>query len=203
MNEVTATGLPDGYTFTAETSGMQTDVGECDNGISEYRIYDAAGNDVTERFVNVYYQIGTLTVTQANATVTTVSAEKVYDGVPFSAGDIGISGLAEADRERVTVTATGTITDVGSVANTYTIDWGDVNSDNYFLSEELGTLTVTARDAVVYTGSVEKEYDAEELTCQDAWIEGLTAADDEKVAVTATGTITEVGSVVNSEREQL
>ena len=198
VNEVTAIGLPDGYTFTAETSGMQTDVGECDNGISEYRIYDAAGNDVTEQFVNVYYQIGTLTVTQANATVTTVSAEKVYDGVPFSAGDIGISGLAEADRERVTVTATGTITDVGSVANTYTIDWGDVNSDNYFLSEELGTLTVTARDAVVYTGSVEKEYDAEELTCQDAWIEGLTAADDEKVAVTATGTITDVGSVVNT-----
>ena len=198
VNEVTATGLPDGYTFTAETSGMQTDVGECDNGISEYRIYDAAGNDVTEQFVNVDYQIGTLTVTQANATVTTVSAEKVYDGVPFSAGDIGISGLAEADRERVTVTATGTITDVGSVANTYTIDWGDVNSDNYFLSEELGTLTVTARDAVVYTGSAEKEYDVEELTCQDAWIEGLTAADDEKVAVTATGTITDVGSVVNT-----
>ena len=198
VNEVTAIGLPDGYTFTAETSGMQTDVGECDNGISEYRIYDAAGNDVTEQFVNVYYQIGTLTVTQANATVTTVSAEKVYDGVPFSAGDIGISGLAEADRERVTVTATGTITDVGSVANTYTIDWGDVNSDNYFLSEELGTLTVTARDAVVYTGSVEKEYDAEELTCQDAWIDGLAAADDGKVTIIGNGTITDVGSIVNT-----
>ena len=197
-DEVIAVGLPDGYTFTAETSGMQIDVGVCENNISEYRIYDTAGNDVTEQFVDVSLQKGTLTVTEANATVTTASAEKVYDGEPLSAGDINIQGLVEADREKVTVAAIGTITDVGSVVNTYTIDWGDVNKDNYSLSEELGTLTVTAREAIVYTGSDEKEYDAEELTCQDAWIDGLAAADDGKVTIIGNGTITDVGSIVNT-----
>ena len=197
-DEVIAVGLPDGYTFTAETSGMQIDVGVCENNISEYRIYDTAGNDVTEQFVDVSLQKGTLTVTEANATVTTASAEKVYDGEPLSAGDINIQGLVEADREKVTVAAIGTITDVGSVVNTYTVDWGDVNKDNYSLSEELGTLTVTAREAIVYTGSDEKEYDAEELTCQDAWIDGLAAADDGKVTIIGNGTITDVGSIVNT-----
>ena len=197
-NEVVAVGLPDGYTFTAETSGMQIDVGECDNSISEYRIYDTAGNDVTSQFVNVSLQSGTLTVTERNLTVITASAEKEYNGEPLSAGDISTPGLLDADIGKVTVTATGTITDVGSVVNTYTVDWGDVNKDNYSLSEELGTLTVTAREAIVYTGSDEKEYDAEELTCQDAWIDGLAAADDGKVTIIGNGTITDVGSIVNT-----
>ena len=197
-DEVIAVGLPDGYTFTAETSGMQTDVGESDNIISEYRIYDTEGNDVTSQFVDVSLQKGTLTVTERNLTVITASAEKEYNGEPLSAGDISTPGLLDADIGKVTVTATGTITDVGSVANTYMIDWGDVNKDNYSLSEELGTLTVTARDAIVYTGSDEKEYDAEELTCQDAWIDGLAAADDGKVTIIGNGTITDVGSVVNT-----
>ena len=45
--------------------------------------------------------------------------------------------------ESITVTATGSQTEVGTSVNTCEIDWGAANPSNYIVSEELGTLTVT------------------------------------------------------------
>ena len=44
--------------------------------------------------------------------------------------------------ESIRVRATGSRTKVGSSKNTYKIDWGGANPDNYNVSEDLGTLTV-------------------------------------------------------------
>ncbi|MBR2653202.1 MAG: FecR domain-containing protein [Lachnospiraceae bacterium] len=46
----------------------------------------------------------------------------------------------------IVVTATGSQTEVGESLNTYSIDWGNANPANYILSENLGTLKVTAAD---------------------------------------------------------
>ena len=65
---------------------------------------------------------------------------------------ITVDGLVEGDA--VTVTATGSIRDVGTAANTYAIDWGETNKNNYVIAEELGTLQVTPHDEeVTFTAS--------------------------------------------------
>jgi hypothetical protein len=84
----------------------------------------------------------TVKITPATLTVTTPDASKTYDGTALTA-EGSISGLAEG--ETVTLTTTGTQTEVGSSSNTYTLDWGTVNQNNYTVQETLGTLTVTAQ----------------------------------------------------------
>ena len=94
-----------------------------------------------------------LTITPAPITITTGSAEKVYDGSPLTNPEAAITGLIEYERESVRITATGKITDVGSAVNTYVIDWGDVLAQNYkIVQENLGTLTVTSGGPVVEGG---------------------------------------------------
>ena len=51
--------------------------------------------------------------------------------------------------ESATVTATGSITDVGSVENGYTLDWGNTNKNNYSVQEDLGILEVTENDTEI------------------------------------------------------
>ena len=75
-------------------------------------------------------------VPPAAVTVTTGSASRAYDGKPLTSAETTITGLAEG--ETATVTATGTVTDVGTAENTYTLDWGTTNKDNYALTETLG-----------------------------------------------------------------
>ncbi|MBQ1368729.1 MAG: hypothetical protein IIY45_11680, partial [Firmicutes bacterium] len=135
-----ATGLPEGYMYSATCSGSQITAGTGSNTITSYKIFDASDKDVTEFLTNVTIVDGALTVTPANLTVVTSSASKVYDGTPLTCSTATISGLANG--ETASVTATGTITDVGVVKNTYTINWGTFDAANYTVSENLGTLTI-------------------------------------------------------------
>jgi len=93
--------------------------------------------------VSLYVRPGRLQILPAELTVTTGSAEKAYDGAELTNDEASLSGVVEADQGKITVTATGSITDPGEVPNTYEIDWGGVNPDNYTIKEELGTLKVT------------------------------------------------------------
>ena len=83
-------------------------------------------------------------ITPAPVTVKSGSAKKVYDGTPLTnTKDTSISGLVNG--EKVTLTTTGTITNVGSASNTVTVDWGNVKETNYTVTYDFGTLTVTAQ----------------------------------------------------------
>lgn len=83
-------------------------------------------------------------ITPAPVTVTSGSATKVYDGTPLTnTKDTTITGLVNG--EKVTLTTIGTITNVGSVSNTVTVDWGNVKATNYTVTYKLGTLTVKAQ----------------------------------------------------------
>ena len=137
----TVDNLPADLTLTATVAGSQTDAGTSKNTVTGYTILDAANNDVTASYIGVTMKEGTLTVKPATAIVTTGSATKEYDGTALMKAEAGITGLARD--ETATVTATGTITDVGSSSNTYTIDWGTSDPANYMITEELGTLEVT------------------------------------------------------------
>ncbi len=194
-SDVTAEGLPEGFTYAAKASGSQTNAGSSNNDVSSYCIYDADGMDVTANFSNISTEQGTLTVTTAPLTITTGSANKKYDGTSLTCNELDIIGLISGDE--VTVTATGTITDVGATENTYTIDWGEVNPDNYSVTEAIGTLEVTVNDAsITFTAaSAEKIYDGTALTASDVTAEGL--PEGFTYAAKASGSQTNAGSSNN------
>ena len=195
---VTVSGLPSGFRLEAAASGSQTDAGTGTNRILSFKIYDSNGKDVTSLCTNVNLETGNLTVRPAALTITTNSDEKIYNGTSLTAAGVKLDGLAQADKKKVTAVATGSITDAGSVKNSYSIDWGNANKDNYTISDKLGTLYVTPASLTIVTDSGEKEYDGTPLTAAGVEISGLTDADSGKVTVTATGSITDAGSADNS-----
>ena len=116
------TGYDNNYNVTTEGSPAIIHV----EGIGNYR-----GN------VDVEFEI-----TPAPLTVTTPSAGKVYDGSALTAGPADVEGLQGNDATAVTITATGTQTNVGNSVNGVSYDWGQVLASNYNITEDLGTLTV-------------------------------------------------------------
>ncbi|MEE3405430.1 MAG: hypothetical protein VZR73_15240, partial [Acutalibacteraceae bacterium] len=129
---------------------------------------------MTEYFTKITTEDGTLTVNRAVVTITTDSITKEYDGAPLN-GIVSITGLADADKEKVTVTATASITDIGTTESTYAFSWGTADSSNYTLSENIGTLEVTKNDKeITFTSaSAEKVYDGTPLTAHTVTVEGL------------------------------
>ena len=159
---ISYSGLPNGFYVEATTSGSQTDIGTSQNVVNSYVIKNANGEDKTAYFTNVTTVSGTLTVEKADLFITTPSATKPYDGTALTAafdpstGAGSISGLAS--NESITVTTTGSQTDVGESDNTYTIDWGTTNPDNYEIRDNLGTLTVTSATITVTADNKSKTY---------------------------------------------
>ena len=167
---VVATGLPNGFYVEATTSGSQTDVGTSQNVVNSYVIKNADGKDKTTYFTNVTTVAGTLTVEPTDLFITTPSATKPYDGSALTAafnpstGAGSISGLAS--NESITVTTTGSQTEVGESVNTYTIDWGTTDSNNYDIHDNLGVLAVSLNSTpiTITAASDSKPYDGTPLT---------------------------------------
>ena len=136
--------LPEGYTLqTAESDATATDVtteavtADADRLV----IVNAAGVDVTAN-LKITRVTGEIVVNPATVTVTTPNASKVYDGTPLTAAGT-ITGLVNG--ETVSFATTGTITNVGTATNSYSLVWNQTAKEtNYTVSENLGTLTVTA-----------------------------------------------------------
>ncbi|MGM9911895.1 InlB B-repeat-containing protein [Floccifex sp.] len=83
----------------------------------------------------------TYNITKAPLTITTESASKVYDGTPLTA-EGKVEGLVNG--ETVSFETTGTITNVGTVDNDYSLTWdGTAKEGNYEVNVDKGTLTVT------------------------------------------------------------
>ncbi len=201
---ISYSGLPNGFYVEATTSGSQTDVGTSQNVVNSYVIKNANGEDKTAYFTNVTTVSGTLTVEKADLFITTPSATKPYDGTALTAafdpstGAGSISGLAS--NESITVTTTGSQTEVGESANTYTIDWGTTNPDNYEVSDNLGTLTVNSNSTQITltAASDSKPYDGTPLTNSSVTVNvdgnlptGFT------VEATANGSQTDAGTGAN------
>lgn len=171
-------------------TGRQTDVGKSINTYTiDWGTADRSNYEVSE-------DLGTLTVTPASATITTGSAEKAYDGTPLTNSEASISGLVNG--ESATVTATGSITEVGSTENSYSIRWDSADSSNYTVSESLGTLRVTAQNGAITltSASAEKTYDGTALTSDSFTAEGLPSGFT--VSATVSGSQTDAGSSANT-----
>ena len=201
--EVTATGLPEGFTVDAEASGSQKDAGTAANTVgSKYVIRDRAGEDRTSSFANVSTADGLLTVTPRPVTIKTGSGTKEYDGTALTSDEAEITGLV--DGESASVKATGSQTEVGESDNTYEISWGFlglglfIRPENYEIKEELGKLKVaeSTSEITLTAASAEKKYDGKELTDAGVTAEGL--PEGFTVKATAAGSQTEAGSSANT-----
>ena len=140
---VSVSALPDGYTLeTASSSATATNVaeGEVKATADNLIIRNASGEDVTSK-LKITYVDGTIKIVPAELRITTGSATKTYDGTALTSGNMKITGLVGDDA--VAAKTNGSQTEVGSSANTYLIDWGTVDANNYSIVESLGTLTVT------------------------------------------------------------
>jgi len=187
--------FPSALTLEAIVEGSRTDAGTADNVIKSYKILDSTGKDVKGNFTKITVEKGTLTVNPAPITVSTGSDSKEYDGTPLTKDEASISGLVNG--ETATATATGTITEVGSEPNTYSIAWGTAKAANYDITDNLGTLTITENDNEVKltAPSDEKTYDGTELTCDGTGEKKVTATglpSGFTVEATATGSATNV-----------
>lgn len=141
---------------------MIKDVDSVRNIIDGWSIKDAeTGKDKTCLYH--FYPIDScIVIVPATLTLFTGSATKEYDGTALTAafdpstGAGSISGLAS--NESITVTTTGSQTEVGESANTYTIDWGTTNPNNYEISDNLGVLKVTPAPVTVTADNKSKTY---------------------------------------------
>lgn len=145
------------------------------------------------------YLTGTqkVTINRRPVTLTSATAEKVYDGTPLTDGTVTVSEMGFAQGEGADYSVTGSQFHKGFSANafTYTLHENTLE-ENYLIKTVPGTLTVTARPLTITAGSASKQYDGTPLTRNSYTSEGL-AAGDAIQTVTVTGTITYTGSVPN------
>lgn len=145
------------------------------------------------------YLTGTqkVTINRRPVTLTSATAEKVYDGTPLTDGTVTVSEMGFAQGEGADYSVTGSQLHKGFSANafTYTLHENTLE-ENYLIKTVPGTLTVTARPLTITAGSASKQYDGTPLTRNSYTSEGL-AAGDAIQTVTVTGTITYTGSVPN------
>ena len=125
------------------------DVGIAEN-IPEVIITDKNGSNVKEEGYRIEIDIGILTVTPRPITVTSKSAQKLYDGTPLVCHEYSITSGSLGKRHEKEVVGienfTGQQTEVGSSANVFNIliytTTGHETTDNYEITYVYGTLTV-------------------------------------------------------------
>lgn len=136
------------------------------------------------------------------------SATKVYDGKGFNTFDLAqysiLSGyLMEGHRLEVTFSKDPIPVTPGVYQNVirrcvvYDENGNDVTTKYYHVFPTPGTLTILSRSITITMGSASKAYDGTELTCPDYWISEGSLAPEQRLLVTSTSGIQDVGTVSN------
>lgn len=175
------TGLPDGFTGTADSKGSIKDAGTAVTTVdnSTLVIRDVDGNDVTDQFSNITYRDGKLTVTKRNVTLKSESATKVFDGTALTRPEVTVGGQGFVDGEVKDIKATGSIIKAGSVTNTITYTENSAfDKDNYDITKDEGTLTIKKvpsekADVVVTANSNSWVYDGKSHSDGGYTVSGL------------------------------
>ena len=138
-----------GHYFSYSSNVWPEDAGTYQNTMDVF-VYNSAGEDVTARGYKIEVECGTLIIRKRPVTITSGSAEKLYDGTPLMCGDWKITAGTMPNNytgEDVrTTNFTGKQTEVGSSPNYFTVRMtnrlGEDTTHNYQITYEYGTLTV-------------------------------------------------------------
>ena len=135
-------------------------------------------------------------------TVKSASASKVYDGTPLFSHDVVVTSAAGFVEDDVaSITASNSITEVGSITNEIVIKWSnDVAAGNYVVSKEEGVLEVIPKSVTAEGFSVEGLNDVtynglaqrQEPTVKDG---DKTLTKDKDYTLSFTEDVTNVGTV--------
>ena len=190
-----------GVTFSgisAKATGK--DAGKYDVTFSKTNGGEVIGTaDRTGNYVVAAVNNGKFTITKRDVTITSKSAEKMYDGSELIKRDIEVTGEGFVKNEGVTCIYTGTQTQVGSSENTFTYRVKDnTNADNYNITANNGTLKVTKRDVTLTSASETKTYDGKPLTKDEVTESGSGFVNGEGVQYDVTGTRTLPGTSSNT-----
>ena len=168
------------YTVEVDIEGSALNVsdGSVANVIKSVVIKDASGEDVTSEFNEIRKNNGTLTVTKRTVTLTSESATKPYDGTELSRPVVTVTGkgFVEGEVDADSIKATGSITNVGSVANTIVFTTlGNYIAENYSVTKDEGTLEITQNLAVIRVKAADAEriYNGVPLTKPEAEVTGV------------------------------
>ena len=137
------------FTFSGADSVKGTNAGTYDMELKPEDFTNTSKN-----FSNVEFVIvdGTLVIGKRPVTLTSESAEKVYDETALTKPEVTVGGEGFVEGEVSDIKATGTIIEVGTITNSITFTKGDnFKADNYDITYNEGTLKVTALDTVVVT----------------------------------------------------
>ena len=213
-NEKIYDGTPltdDGYTFTENVlvkgdelvvvvEGTITDAGTVENKIVSYQVLrtaveQRASVDVTACYTFGEIADGTLTVKPREVVITSGSDTKVYDGTPLTNCDIAAEGFVKG--EGAMVTFTGSQLNAGISENTFTFVFAEnTKAQNYTVIVVNGKLEVTPKAVTITSGSANKHYDGEPLTCDQITAEGFVEGEGAEYDIT--GSQTEVGTGKNT-----
>ena len=138
----------EGQKYTVE--GLKTsdpkavNAGEYANTISGTPVVkDADGNDVSSQFA-VKLVPGELKIAKRSVTLTSASESRVYNGEALTNDRVTVGGDGFVAGEGASYSVTGTITDAGTVTNSFTYERNsNTNFDNYTITKAEGTLEVT------------------------------------------------------------
>ena len=155
--------------------------------------------DRTGNYVVTAVKNGKFTITKRDVTITSKSAEKMYDGSELIKREIEVTGEGFVKNEGVTCIYTGTQTQVGSSENFFSYKVKDnTNADNYNIKTANGTLTVTKRDVTLTSASTEKTYDGKPLTKEEVTESGSGFVNGDGVQYTDFGSRTLPGTSSNT-----
>lgn len=196
--------LTNGDTLRATVSYAGTSVKDVMSAANEVTAYSISKNgvDKTCRY-NITTQNSNIIISKRDVTLTSASAQKVHDGTALTNHTVTISGSGfAAGEDTLSCTVTGTRTDAGASANTftYTLKENTLES-NYDITTVEGQLVVVpAGSVLVVANSNTKKYDGTALV-DSGYTYILPAAGTEfandTLIVKVIGEITNVGTVVN------
>ena len=138
------------FSFSGTAKAAGTNAGTYPMGLNADQFANTNGN-----FENVTFNVtdGWLKIDPRPVTLTSGSAERVYNGKPLMNETVTVGGDGFAKDEGVTCDFTGSQTDVGESENTFTFEANEgTSAKNYSFEFKFGTLKVTPfTDKVVVT----------------------------------------------------
>ena len=166
-----------GYTFVPVVSGERTEPGKSESVITDLRIYDPFGNDVTDEF-EIEYKTGVVHVYIDEFFFESASAEKEYDGTYLEGNSWDVWLACDNFPSYYTWEASPSIIakikNVGSVQNSFNIkifnENGEDVTDMYKIAKRWGNLEITPRSITVTAGSATASYTGEPLVCNDIFV---------------------------------
>lgn len=175
-------------------------------GADSVTVVNSEGEDVSAAYEFTPVTV-TLDVLPRDITITSDSAEKVYDGTPLTCESSTVTdgSLAEGDSYAV-ASYNAAITNVAesgapntiSVSDiTFSGSWGDV-TPFYNVTAESGTLSVTKRPLSLETSGGEKMYDGGALTAESYTVTSGTLAGGQNIIATDWTALTRAGSAENA-----